>query len=199
MEHLLDLAPPGLDEIMALTEIMDHIDKGIYDTIIVDAAPIGHLIRLLEMPELIRDWLKLFFSLLLKYRKVMRLPHLSERLVALSRGLKGLQSLLRNPEMTGLYVVTIPTELAIDKTLDMIRSLQKVGISSRGLLMNQMTPINECDFCHSRSQHEATQIARARKIFSDQPQAGIFRQTDPSGLNMLTSLGHSLYQKTIKV
>ncbi len=199
MEHLLDLAPPGLDEIMALTEIMDHIDNGIYDTIIVDAAPIGHLLRLLEMPELIRDWLKLFFSLLLKYRKVMRLPHLTERLVKLSRGLKKLQSLLRNPEKTGLYVVTIPTQLAIDKTIDMINSLQKIGILSRGLLMNQMTPINECVFCRSRSQREAIQITRAREVFSDQPQARIFRQTDPTGLNRLTSLGQALYQKSIKV
>jgi arsenite-transporting ATPase len=199
MEHLLDLAPPGLDEIMALTEIMDQIDNGIYDTIIVDTAPIGHFLRLLEMPELIRDWLKLFFSMLLKYRNVMRLPYLSERLVALSRGLKGLQILLQNPEKTGVYVVTIPTELAIDKTIDMVSSLQQVGVPLQGLLMNQMTPINTCDFCQSQSRREATQIDRARSVFADQPQAGIFRQTDPSGLNMLTTLGYSLYQKTIAV
>jgi arsenite-transporting ATPase len=199
MEHLLDLAPPGLDEIMALTEIMEHIDNGLYDVIIVDAAPIGHLLRLLEMPELIRDWLKLFFSLLLKYRGIMRLPHLSERLVGLSRGLKSLQGLLQNPEKTGVYVVTIPTELAIDKTIDMVSSLQQVGVPLQGLLMNQMTPISACVFCHSRSSREAIQIDRARSVFSDQPQAGIFRHTDPSGLNMLTSLGNSLYQKTIAV
>ena len=199
MEHLLDLAPPGLDEIMALTEIMHHIENGIYNTIIVDAAPIGHLLRLLEMPELIRDWLKLFFSLLLKYRKVMCVPHLSERLVAISRRLKRLQSLLRNPEKTGLYVVTIPTELAIDKTVDMMNSLQNLGILSRGLLMNHMTPVNECAFCYSRSQRQAIQIARAREVFSKQPQVGIFRQTDPTGLTRLTSLGHALYQKTITV
>jgi arsenite-transporting ATPase len=199
MEHLLDLAPPGLDEIMALTEIMDHIDHGIYDVIIVDAAPIGHLLRLLEMPELIRDWLKLFFGLLLKYRDVMRLPNLSERLVALSRGLKGLQSLLQNPEKTGVYVVTIPTALAIDKTIEMVSSLKQVGVPLQGLLMNQMTPINTCNFCQSRLPGEATQIDRARSAFADQPQAGIFRHIEPSGLNMLASLGHSLYQKTITV
>jgi len=199
MEHLLDLAPPGLDEIMALTEIMDHIDHGLYDVIVVDAAPIGHLLRLLEMPELIRDWLKLFFNLLLKYRDVMRLPHLSERLVALSRGLKGLQRLLQDPEKTGTYVVTIPTELAIDKTIGMVSSLRQGGVKLQGLLMNQMTPINTCHFCQSRSSREATHIARARHVFSDQPQAGIYKHINPSGLNMLASLGNSLYQKTIAV
>ena len=199
MEHFLDLAPPGLDEIMALTETMDHIDDGIYDVIILDAPPIGHFLRLLEMPELIRNWLKLFFNLLLKYRDVMRLPHLSERLVALSRGLKGLQRLLQNPEKTGAYVVTIPTELAIDKTIGMVSSLQQVGVPLQGLLINQMTPINTCDFCQSRSSLEATQIDRVRNVFSDQPQAGIYKHINPSGLNMLASLGNSLYQKTIEV
>jgi arsenite-transporting ATPase len=28
MEHLLDLVPPGLDEIMVLTTIMDYLDSG---------------------------------------------------------------------------------------------------------------------------------------------------------------------------
>ena len=194
MEHLLDLAPPGLDEIMALTEIMDHIDHGAYDAIIVDAAPIGHFLRLLEMPELIRDWLKLFFNLLLKYRDVMRVPHLSKRLVALSRGLKGLQSLLQNPGKTGVYVVTIPTKLAIDKTIDMVSSLQQVGVPLRGLLMNKITPVSQCIFCQSRSSLEATQIDRAQSVFSDQPQAGICRNTYPSGIHMLRSLGESMYQ-----
>ena len=53
MEHLLDLAPPGLDEIMALTTIMDHLDSCIYDMIVIDAAPSWHLLRLLELPNLI--------------------------------------------------------------------------------------------------------------------------------------------------
>jgi len=59
MEHLLDLAPPGLDEIMALTTIMDHLDSGRYDMIVIDAAPSGHLLRLLELPNIIRDCLNI--------------------------------------------------------------------------------------------------------------------------------------------
>ena len=199
MEHLLDLAPPGLDEIMALTEIVDQIENGIYDTIIIDSAPIGHFLRLLEMPELIRDWLKLFFSMLLKYRDVMRLPYLSERLVALSRGLKSLQSLLQDSEKTGVYIITIPTKLAIEKTIDMVGSLTKMGVPLQGLLMNQITPTNTCGFCNSQSRREAIQIAIARNVFSDQPQAGIFRHADPSGLSVLNMLGCSLYQKAIAV
>ncbi len=193
MEHLLDLAPPGLDEIMALTTIMDHLDSGRYDMIIVDAAPSGHLLRLLELPELIRDWLKIFFSLLLKYRKVMRFPHLSERLVQLSRELKSLRILLQNVEQTGLYAVTIPTYLAIEKTYEMTCTLQRLGIATNALFINQITPNSDCGLCKTIKRNESLQIRHAHDIFSALPQARIYRQMDPAGLSELMALGSALY------
>jgi len=193
MEHLLDLAPPGLDEIMALTTIMDHLDSDRYDTIIVDAAPSGHLLRLLELPELIRDWLKQFFSLLLKYRQIMRLPHLSERLVQLSRELKNLRILLQNIEQTELYAVTIPTHLAIEKTSEMICALQRLGMTAKALFINQITPISDCALCQAINARESLQLERTHDIFPNQPQAQIFRQIEPTGLSELKALGSALF------
>jgi arsenite-transporting ATPase len=193
MEHLLDLAPPGLDEIMALTTIMDHLGSGRYDMIVIDAAPSGHLLRLLELPNLIRDWLKIFFSLLLKYRKVMRLPHLSERLVKLSRELKSLLVLLQDIDQTRLYAVTIPTHLAIEKTSELIAGLQKLRITLQAVFINQITPASDCDLCQSIVNREAVQLKKAYKEFPKLPLALVFRQNDPSGLAELTTLGSALY------
>lgn len=193
MEHLLDLAPPGLDEIMALTTIMNHLDSDRYDMIIVDAAPSGHLLRLLELPELIRDWLKQFFSLLLKYRQIMRLPQLSKRLVQLSQDLKKLRVLLQNNEQTGLYAVAIPTQLAIEKTVEMTDALQGLGISVKALFINQMTPSSDCELCEAIASREGLQVKRAHTIFPNLPQVHIFRQTDPSGLNELMALGSAMF------
>lgn len=193
MEHLLDLAPPGLDEIMALTTIIDHLDSDRYDTIIVDAAPSGHLLRLLELPELIRDWLKQFFSLLLKYRQVMRLPHLSERLVQLSRELKNLRILLQNIEQTEVYAVTIPTHLAIEKTSEMIGALQRLGMTAKALFINQITPVSDCALCQAINARESLQLERTHDIFPNQPQAQIYRQIEPTGLSELKALGSALF------
>ncbi|MEI7994576.1 MAG: ArsA family ATPase [Methylococcaceae bacterium] len=193
MEHLLDLAPPGLDEIMALTTIMDHLDSGRYDMIILDSAPSGHLLRLLELPELIRDWLKIFFSLLLKYRKVMRFPHLSERLVKLSRELKNLRILLQNSEQTSLYTVTIPTHLSTEKTCEMTCALLRLGIATKALIINQITPDSSCPLCHAINVRELLQLKRVYDIYPTLPQAKIFRQVDPTGLSELITLGWALY------
>src|SRR5690349_16313397 len=45
MRELVELTPPGIDEIAALGAISDVIDEVRYDTIVLDTAPTGHLIR----------------------------------------------------------------------------------------------------------------------------------------------------------
>jgi len=73
MTEMLELAPPGLDEIMALDTIMDLRNEGEFDIFVLDTSPTGHLLRFLELPDLVREWLKAFFRLLLKYKGVVRL------------------------------------------------------------------------------------------------------------------------------
>jgi arsenite-transporting ATPase len=194
LERLLDLAPTGLDEIMALTTIMDHLDAGRYDMIVVDAAPSGHFLRLLEMPELIRDWLRLFFSLLLKYRKIMRFPHLSERLVKLSRELKNLRVLLQSAKQTAVYAVTIPTQLALDKTHEMTTALTHLNIHINALIINQITQSNDCQLCFAIASRESAQILDAHDKVTDFPIALVYRHSGLANLNQLAQLGSALYQ-----
>ena len=84
LERMMDIAPPGLDEVMALTRILEFVARDSYDLFVLDCASTGHLIRLLELPDLIDEWLKAFFNLFLKYQRVLRLPGFTERLVAFS-------------------------------------------------------------------------------------------------------------------
>ena len=194
MEHLLDLAPPGLDEIMALTAVVEHLTADCYDVVVMDSAPSGHLIRLLEMPGIIGGWLKQFFSLLLKYRHVMRLPKLSERLVDLSRKLKALRILLSDPDKTSLYAVTIPTNLALEKTSEMLLSLHQLGISTKAMLINQITPESDCELCRALNQREDQQIKKAREdLFVDLPKTRIYLHSNTGGLARLTMLGSKLF------
>ena len=53
LERTLDLSPPGLDEVMGLTKVMALLASGEFDTLVLDSAATGHLIRFLELPEII--------------------------------------------------------------------------------------------------------------------------------------------------
>src|ERR1035441_10590021 len=123
LEKMLDTAPPGLDEIMALTRIMEFLSFNSYDLFVLDCAPTGHLIRLLELPEIINQWLKAFFSLFLKYERILRLHGFADELVGISRNLKKLRELLRNPAASALYAVSIPTGMALEETRDLVDAM----------------------------------------------------------------------------
>jgi arsenite-transporting ATPase len=49
---------PGMDELGNLLWIVDHVDSGAYDVIVVDAAPTGETLRLLALPEASRWWIE---------------------------------------------------------------------------------------------------------------------------------------------
>ncbi len=54
MEHLVDLSPPGLDEVMALADLVTMVDGGAFDRFVIDTAPSGGMLRFREAPDLVR-------------------------------------------------------------------------------------------------------------------------------------------------
>ena len=147
MERIMDLSPPGIDELMALAAVMDFLTPEGYDLLVLDAAPTGHLIRLLELPEIIEEWLKAFFGLFLKYRKIFRLPGISQRLVRLSKDLKRLRAILRDPSRAALYAVSILTEMSFAETTDLVAACGRLEIPVPCLFLNMATPEGPDPLC----------------------------------------------------
>jgi arsenite-transporting ATPase len=198
MERILDLSPPGIDELMALVAVMDFLTPESYDLLVLDAAPTGHLIRLLELPEIIEGWLKEFFTLLLKFRKIFRLPGISARLVRLSKDLKRLRAILRDPSRAVLYGVSILTEMSFAETTDLIAACGRLEIAVPGLFLNMATPESPDPLCHSLFQRESAVREKFALTFPGISKPVVFRQSDPRGIENLEALGKILYQSTNK-
>ncbi len=193
MESIVDLAPPGLDEIMALTKVMEYLFAGKYDIIVLDSAPTGHLIRLLELPGLIDSWLKMFFSLLLKYKRMFRLPRMSQRFVSISKNLKMFRSLLTRQNEAVTYVVSIPAEMAFEETTDLIYACERIGVRVPALLLNLVTPPANCELCSHLYSHEQVARKKFRSAFPRQFQTVVYRGAEPRGMQDLERLGQMLY------
>jgi arsenite/tail-anchored protein-transporting ATPase len=149
-EDLLDLTPPGLDELVAVSSLLDAVFCGdgedgepARDLVIVDTAPTGHALRLLEMPALALSWDHFLLSLLLKYREVVGLGDLAAGLVELSRSLKRLEGLLRDPERARFVVVTRAAELPRRETERLLGSLRRLGIAVPAVIVNALVPEEE--------------------------------------------------------
>ncbi|MFH1185911.1 MAG: ArsA family ATPase [Chloroflexota bacterium] len=193
MERILDLAPPGLDEILALTRIVDLMDRGRYDLFVLDTAPTGHLLRFLEMPELIEKWLRTFFGLFLKYREVFWLPRISQMMVDLSKQVKSFRRVLVDSGQAALMAVAIPTEMAYAETRDLVTACERLGVAVPILFVNMVTPASRCPTCSALRRAEERVLGQYDAMCAGRHVALVFRQEEPRGLERLRAIGRALY------
>lgn len=168
MRELVELTPPGIDEIAALGAISDLIDENRYDTIVLDTAPTGHLIRFLELPEVALSWIRTFIKLLLKYQNVVKATQVAEELVALSKSIKRVVALLTDPERCEFVGVAIPERMSLEETVDLADALEKLKVSLGKLLINGLIPETaaaKCEFCRTRRKMQDHVVADFRKRF----------------------------------
>ena len=178
----MDLSPPGLDEVMALTLAMEFMAEDKYHVFILDAAPTGHLIRLLETPELIDQWLKVFFDLFLKYKRIFRLPKISGRMVKISKDLKRLQALLKDPARSALFTVTIPTQMAFEETKDLIDACGRIGIHTPVLFPQPCHAGQQMPICAPPFFAERRMVKKKlQQTFSEMHQTLIYHRGEPRG------------------
>jgi arsenite-transporting ATPase len=160
---LIDLAPPGIDEVIAIADVAEAITegKGGYDVIVTDTAPTGHALRLLQTPAVLREWTQALMVILLKYREIVGAGTLAALLVQLSKRLRGLQDILRDPAQARFVVVTRAAALPIAETTDLIASLQGLGIAVAAVVVNAVGA-GECGRCRRAAAAQAEHLGRLR-------------------------------------
>lgn len=100
VRELIDLAPPGLDELFGILSLVDALagrERPPYDVVVLDTAPTGHAVRLFAMPDAALEWVHALLAILLKYRAVVGLGELASDLLDVARDLRELRALLRDP------------------------------------------------------------------------------------------------------
>jgi arsenite-transporting ATPase len=135
---LVDLAPPGIDEVMAVAEVADTITsaKSAYDVVVADTAPTGHALRLLQTPAVLRDWALALMAILLKYREIVGAGTLASLLVQLSKRLRALQDILADQAQSRFVVVTRPATVPVMESMDLMRALRPLGIRVDAVIVN---------------------------------------------------------------
>ena len=163
MQSLIDLAPPGLDELASVLEITDAITGAApeWDLVVMDTAPTGHALRLLEMPGLMQDWVRALMSILLKYQGVARLGDLGALLLDLSKGLGRLRELLADARRTAFVAVTRPAALPRLETARLVRRLKRLHIPVTAVVVSAIGR-GTCQRCVSVRRAQEREIAAMR-------------------------------------
>jgi len=181
IDDLFSLSIPGLDEVMAFKELVELMERGEHDFHIMDTAPTGHALRLLALPELLDEWIRVLARMRYKYRYVVsrlarREIHESadDFLFTMKQAVRKIQGLLRDPDRCEFVVVTIPETMAIAETRRLVEELARLKISVRRLVVNRVVSSEHeaCPFCHERRQEQQGLLQECERTF---PQLTIFK------------------------
>lgn len=171
VSDLFSISPPGLDELMAGSNIMDLIKNNEYSMIILDTAPTGHTLRLLELPQIVTEWFDKLIRYLIEYadqeRASKNIKEIMKLLLETKERILNTQKMLKNPENTGFVVVTIPEAMGVLETERLMLALQNLGIHSNYIIINKFIPLIECSFCASRREEQEKYIRQIKELFSE--------------------------------
>ncbi|MFS8902439.1 ArsA family ATPase [Synechococcus sp. H60.4] len=136
--QLLQMPPPGLDEVMALLTVLEQEASGQFNLVVVDTAPTGHLLRFLQMPQALEGWVSLALKLWLKYRDVVGRPEWAQRLRDLLAQVRQLQRRLRDPQFVSFVPVFNPEQAVLAETERLLAELDALGIPHPYAVLNRV-------------------------------------------------------------
>jgi arsenite-transporting ATPase len=201
IEAMFNLPVPGLDELMGFKTIIDLIEKAQFDKYIVDTAPTGHALRLLNSPYLIDDWIKVMAKMRWKYRFMVQTfagkykPDKSDDfLMSLKRTVKRIETLLKDSDKCEFIPVMIPEPMAILETERLMKSLDDSGISVKRMVINNVMESEGCGFCRARKKAQQKYMTEIKEKFGHLAIANIPLQDNPvMGIDVLDRLKDCIF------
>jgi len=107
--------------------------------VIVDPAPTGHLLRLLEMPAIALDWTHRLMRLMLKYREAVGLGAAAEELLAFAKRTRELDALLHDADRSGVLIASLDEPVVRAETSRLAAAIAALGVDVIGIAWNRVT------------------------------------------------------------
>lgn len=140
---------PGLDEIFALSRLLDEAQSGKWDAVVLDTSPTGNTLRLLAYPEIIiggnmgKQFFKLYKSMSSLARPLSgtKIPDddFFNEVNVLLKQMEDINQFILSPEVTFRLVLN-PEKLSILETKRAYTFVHLYGINIDGIVINKILP-----------------------------------------------------------
>ena len=173
--------PAGGDEVAALDVFVDFADADRWEYVVLDTAPTGHTLRLLDLPEVMGTTLEKAADVRGQLR---RLADSAKRMTlgpayyfgrreeddgfeALKARMERARELLTDPDRAEFRVVLLPETMAIEESARLVERLREDGMPVETLVVNQvLEEIDEdCDRCRRQRARQRERLAEIRERF----------------------------------
>jgi arsenite/tail-anchored protein-transporting ATPase len=165
--ELLEIVPPGVDEVLAIVHIMDLLG-GTSKRVVIDMAPTGHALDLLRTPQRILAWTRLLLKTLAAHRTLDFARDAGVKVAELGQRVRELLDLLKDPERSCIYTVMLPEPLPDRETERLMHELEELGLSSNSMFTNRVlfaADTGKCKRCRRARQWQMATMAKLSRRF----------------------------------
>jgi arsenite-transporting ATPase len=169
--ELLEIVPPGLDEVLAIFRIIEMSQTGTRK-VIIDMAPTGHALELLRTPERILVWARLLLKSLASHRKLALAREAAVKIAELEVKAREFSQALKSSG-AAVYVVMLPEPLPDRETERLLRELREVGIQPEAVFVNRVHQLiqisgtrpnpKSCARCHEAAAWQTRVLSGLKK------------------------------------
>jgi arsenite-transporting ATPase len=183
---------PGADEAAAMRQLLEYLDDPRFERVVIDTAPTGHTLRLLELPEMLDSMVGRLLSMREKFSGVMdgfkgmfgvggeggESPDLDE----LRDRIERLRAVLQDPSRTDFRVVMVPEEMSVVESERLVARLDEFSIPVGTVVVNRVMEdladvadvdpawvvspnLEDCEFCQRRWDVQQRALRRASDLF----------------------------------
>ena len=184
---LLDMVPPGMDELVAtfrIVELLNEKDqrrgrKGAEiaenTRVVIDMAPTGHALELLRMPERIQLWTRLILRALAPHRSLAMAQEAAVEIATIGQQVRELAKTLHDPRRCRVYVVMLPEPLPDRETGRLLKQLNELEVPLGPVFVNRVLRIprsaktgltrgtQDCPRCARAARFQMATLARLKR------------------------------------
>jgi arsenite-transporting ATPase len=150
---LMEVVPPGVDEVFAIFRILDLLEAK-PGSVFIDMAPTGHALELLRMPERILLWSRLLLKSLASHRTLALAQDVAVELAGLGQRVRKLLEMMRDTQQSRAWVVMLPEPVPDRQTQRLMAAMNELGIAVDSLFVNRvlLEPKAKCKHCRRAQQ-----------------------------------------------
>ncbi len=168
LSELLEIVPPGVDEVMAIFQIFDLALKA-NTKIFIDMAPTGHALELLRMPERMMIWSRLLLKTLAAHRTLAFARDAAAQVAEMSVRSHELSGLLKDSKSAEINLVMLPEPLPDRETERLLAELREGNLPITRIFINRVLTAGRksCKRCRRAWQWQQASLRAIKKRYED--------------------------------
>jgi len=186
-----ELESPCTEEIAIFEQFANLLNEPEWDYFVLDTAPTGHTLRLLELPFEYKEQMDM-------KAKGQNGVENKKKVSTENTKIETLIMRLKNPAEASFFLVAYPEFTPLHESFRAMKDLERVGIQSQGVFLNNILNKEDCpdNFSLERWKLQQHYLQQAKELYASKPLFAIpLQSAEIVGIDKVKTLSDNIFYK----